>query len=222
MLTEMVLPNLRRHTLKKMRVPTVLVGRGDKQGTAMDAMPIPVPAEAIDMLPPAMWPVYWEMFPHGRQELPATVPFPLWKAQMKKMGVEGKPPPPPPILKSYWGKLSSGPALADRSKNKRKASPEDDKADSRGPKVGPAPPVPRAFWDRYFQLFPHGHCSTGSYEPEDGRPAYDEAEFKKPRYMLRRGTLCVRVSGSTDDAPVYRRSTGCDALDKHGNWIGPG
>ena len=183
-------------------------------------MPVPVPAEAVCMLPPAMWPVYWEMFPDGRQELPATVPAPLWKAHMKRVYNDASPPPPPPILKSYWGKISSGPALTDRSSKKRKA-PGDDKPEPRGPPMGPSPPVPKAFWDRYFQLFPHGHCTTGKYEPADGKPAYDEYTAMVPRYMFRRGTLCVRVNGDTE-APIYRASTGCDAFDNKGNWLGSG
>ncbi len=171
------------------------------------------------MLPPAMWPIYWEMFPDGRQELPATVPPPLWKAHMKAMGRD-RPPPPPPILKSYWGKISSGPALTDRSSKKRKA-PGDGKPEPRGPPTGPSPPVPRAFWDRYFDLFPQGHCAAGAYEPADGKPAYDEYLALVPRYMFRRGTLCVRVNGDLE-APVYRASTGCDAFDARGNWLGSG
>ena len=180
-------------------------------------MPPPCPAEGIDMLPPAMWGVYWDMFPDGRQELPATVPFPLWNAQMKRMN----PPKmlgPPPILKSYWGKVSSGPALIDRhKKSKTPAAPKE-----RPTPMGPSPPVPRAFWDRYFEMFPLGHCVAAPYEPADGKPAFDEAEFKKPRYMFRGGTLCVRISGESEPFPIYRASTGCDSFDNKGNWLGPG
>lgn len=172
------------------------------------------------MLPPAMWPVYWEMFPDGRQELPATVPAALWKAQMQRLGVD-RAGPAPPILKSYWGKVSSGPALTDRTKLKRKAPGDNGKPEPRGPPMGPSPPVPKAFWDRYFHLFPRGHCSTGAYEPADGRPAYDEYLALVPRYMFRRSNLCVRVNGD-QEAPIYRASTGCDAFDTRGNWLGPG
>jgi hypothetical protein len=170
------------------------------------------------MLPREMWGVYWEMFPDGRQELPATVPYNLWKAHMKITFNDTNPPPPPPIHKCYWSKLSSGPALTDRHK-KPKTTPE---PNARPPPVGPSPPVPVAFWHRYFAMFPRGHCPASTYEPADGKPAFDESQFSKPRYLFKRGTLCVRVSGEHASIPVYRASTGCDAFDAQGNWIGPG
>jgi hypothetical protein len=187
-------------------------------------MPIPVPAEAIDMMPREMWPIYWEMFPDGKQELPATVPPQVWKAHMKRAFRDDKPPPPPPILKSYWGKVSSGPALQDRHAKKRKAEETGGEPGEaqRPPPSGPSQPLPQLFWDRYFRLFPHGHCAASRYEPNDGKPAYNELEFTKPRYMLCRGTLCVRVSGDHEVSPVYVPSTGCDAFDAGGNWLGPG
>jgi hypothetical protein len=191
------------------------------QPVIMCDMPIPVPSEAIDMLPREMWPIYWEMFPDGRQEMPATVPPQAWRAHMKRTFRDDKPPPPPPILKSYWGKVSSGPVLRDRHAKKRKAL-GDEPGEARPPPAGPEPPVPQMFWDRYFQLFPHGHCAASRYEPLDGKPAYNESEFANPRYLLRRGTLCIRVSGEHEFPTVYVPSTGCDAFDDCGNWLGPG
>ena len=180
-------------------------------------MPPSVPAECVDMLPREMWPVYWEMFPDGRQELPATVPPHLWRAHMKKRCRDNDPPPPPPIWKSYWGRVSTGPALTDRSK---KPKPTDE-PQKKGPPAGPEPPLPDRFWDRYFEIFPYGHCAPARYEPLDGKPAYDEVAAILPRYLSRRGTICVRISAD-HEAPVYVASTGCDALDESGNWIGPG
>jgi hypothetical protein len=181
--------------------------------------PVSVPAECIDMLPREMWAVYHEMFPDGTQQLPSTVPADIWRARMKRHFVRGglPIPPPPPIWKSYWGRVSSGPALIDRKNNKRKAPEE------RGPPQGPRPPVPSAFWDRYFEIFPMGHASTGSYAPLDGKPAYDESTQGKPRYIIRDGSICVRISKDMDTLSHYVPSTGCDAFDKTtGKWLGPG
>ena len=187
----------------------------------MQCMPPGVPAECVDMLPREMWPVYWDMFPDGRQELPATVPAHLWRAHMKKRFRDEKPPPPPPIWKSYWGKVSTGPALTDKAKKRPKQGEPEKAAERRGPPAGPEPPVSNAFWDRYFDIFPHGHCASGRYEPLDGKPAYDEVAAILPRYLSRRGTICVRISAD-QEAPIYAASTGCDALDEKGNWLGPG
>ena len=185
-------------------------------------MPPGVPAECVDMLPREMWPVYWEMFPDGRQELPATVPRDLWRANMKRRYRDDAPPPPPPIWKSYWGRVSSGPALTDRNKKRKApaAGEEPGKAE-RPPPAAPERPVPAAFWDRYFDIFPHGHCAASRYEPLDGKPAYDEFSALVPRHVFRRGTLCVRISADSE-APLYVPSTGCDAFDAGGRWLGPG
>jgi hypothetical protein len=178
--------------------------------------PLSVPAECVDMLPPEMWQVYWEMFPDGRQELPATVPPGIWKAHMKQFVCRDATPipPPPPIWKAYWGRVSSGPAMVDR-KRKPADKPQ------RGPPQGPEPPVPAAFWERYFQIFPRGHCMASEYAPLDGKPAYDELAAVLPRYIVRSGAICIRVSGDTEP-PVYVKSTGCDSFDKRGRWAGPG
>ena len=183
-------------------------------------MPPSVPAECVDMLPSEMWPTYWGMFPDGRQELPATVPANLWRAHMKKRFKDDAPPPPPPIWKSYWGRVSTGPALTERTKKRKASEPEPEKEKRRQP-AGPEPPVPDAFWHRYFEIFPHGHCGASRYEPMDGKPAYDEYAALVPRYIVRRGTICVRVNGD-QEAPLYMPSTGCDAFDERGRWLGPG
>jgi hypothetical protein len=173
--------------------------------------PISVPAEALDMLPREMWGVYWELFPDGRQELPAIVPYPLWKAQMAKMGVHPVPPSPP-ILQGYWGKVRHEDESRYEQERKKQRLPEK----ASGLFHGPSPPVPARFWERYFELFPMGHCSVGAYEPSDGKPAFLSY---KPRYTFRNGSLCVRVD---DLMPIYVPSTGCDELDANGVRVGPG
>jgi hypothetical protein len=183
-------------------------------------MPISVPSECIDLLPREMWPVYHEMFPSGLQELPATVPMDVWRAHMKQYASKrggNQIPPPPPIWKAYWGRISSGPALVDRKKKKAPSK----EPEPRGAPSGPCPPVPKAFWDRYFQVFPMGHANPGSYAPLDGKPAYDDNAHVKPRYIVRNGSICVRINDDTEN-PLYVPSTGCDAFDKHGKWLGPG
>jgi hypothetical protein len=172
--------------------------------------PIGVPAEAVDLMPPVMWPIYWEMFPDGRQELPATVPYPLWKQQMQKIG-RHPVPPAPPIWQSFWGKIrheDDSRYAQERKKQKLPEMPSD-------LIHGPSPPVPLKFWEKYFELFPEGHLFA-PYEPADGKPAYLS---EKPRYMFRKGTLCVRVDDKVD---IYVPSTGCDELDSSGYRVGPG
>jgi hypothetical protein len=172
--------------------------------------PISVPAEAVDLMPPVMWPIYWEMFPDGRQELPAIVPYPLWKKQMEKIG-RHPVPPAPPIWQSLWGKIRHEDDSRNAQERKKQKLPDMPS----GLFHGPSPPVPAKFWEKYFELFPTGHFSP-PYEPADGKPAYLS---EKPRYMLRKGTLCVRVDDKVD---IYVPSTGCDELDSSGYRVGPG
>ena len=167
--------------------------------------PIPVPSECFDMTPPDLWSVYWEEYPEGT-ELPATVPKGTWEKEWERrnetLALTAKAPPPPPLWKSYWGKLR-GNALSSR---KRKPDPEEAL-----PPVYP-PRLSRRFWQRYFELFPDGHGAPG-YEPQG--PAQDYQE-QPPTYKLVRGSLHVFDRG------VWRPSTGVDALDPSGNWVGAG
>jgi len=173
--------------------------------------PIPVPSEAFDFTPPDVWRIYWEEHPRG-VELPATVPKKLWDAHWKRRNPElakkEQPPPPPALLKSYWGRLR-GRALSDR---KRKREAGDDPGEL--PPVWP-PQLSRRFWDRYFELFPDGHPA-----PEQGpyRP-FAEGEPEHPKYTIQCGGLHVNTLKS---GRFYRPSTGVDAWDEEGNWLGPG
>ena len=163
------------------------------------------------MLPPAMWETYWELCPSGREQLPATVPYPLWKEQMAKMN-RYPVPPAPPIIVSYWGKVKYEDEERFAKERKKSGLPERKPS---GLIHGPCPSVPLKFWEKYFSLYPLGHVSF-PYEPADGKPAYLS---EKPRYMFRKGTLCVRVEDSMN---IYVPSTGCDELDASGFRVGPG
>lgn len=175
------------------------------------AMPIPVPSEAIDHTPRELWAVIWEEHPLG-VEMPASVPKKLWDAQWKRrnpeLSLKQSPPLPPPLLRSYWGRLR-GNALVDR-KRKR------DSDDSSIPPVF-GPPLSRSVWQRYFELFPDGHPAPPQ---EPYRPAA-YGEQAPPKYSLIKGSLHVNVS-SNPACPIWRPSTGVDAWDKHGAWLGPG
>jgi hypothetical protein len=152
--------------------------------------------------------------------MPASVPKKLWDAQWKRrnpsLAETSKPPPPPPLLRSYWGKLR-GNALVDR---KRKRGED-------GPSIPPVfpPPLSKRFWDRYFELYPDGHPAPPQ---EPYRPfAFGQEEPKKYCFLDTKregkssGSLHVNVS-SNPACPIWRPSTGVDAWDNHGNWLGPG
>lgn len=176
--------------------------------------PISVPSEAFDFTPPDAWRIYWEEYPRGT-EMPATVPKKLWDAHWRRrnpdLAEKEMPPAPPAFWKCYWGKFR-GRALSDR---KRKRA--DDEGDSEGlPPVWP-PQLSKRFWERYFEVFPDGHPA-----PEQGpyRP-FVPGEQEPEKYKLVSGSLHVNVSGNPK-CPIWRPSTGVDAWDKDGAWLGPG
>lgn len=172
------------------------------------SMPIPVPTEAIDFTPPELWPVIWELYPSGLV-MPSSVPKGIWerhwKHRNKDLAKTMKCPPPPPFVKGYWGRLNDR-ALTSK---KRKAEHEQEEL----PRVYP-PQLSHEFWRRYFELFPDGH-SAPPYQPPTA--AYEEPPKK---YAIFRGQLHVNV-GVLPDRPIWKPSTGADAWDPRGNWIGP-
>lgn len=173
------------------------------------SLPLPVPSESFDFTPPDLWPALWEAYPLG-VEMPGSVPKKIWEDHWRRanpsLAKSVAPPPAPAFLKSYWGKLR-GRALSSR---KRKAGEEE-----------PLPPVwpsqlSKAFWARYFELFPNGHAAPAQ-EPYC-QSSYGQEDPK--RYSLFRGAL--HVNAGSQERPLWRPSTGVDAWDKHGNWLGPG
>lgn len=176
------------------------------------AMPLPVPAEAIDFTPPELWPLVWQEYPQGIV-MPASVPRAVWEKQWKLrnpvLAKSTKCPPPPPFVKGYWGKLNDR-AL---SQKKRKVGKDHEEEKENLPPVYP-PQFSHAFWRSYFELFPDGH-SAPPYEPPS---AYEEPPKK---YAIFHGQLHVNV-GVLPDRPIWKPSTGADAWDPRGNWLGPG
>ena len=185
------------------------------------ARPISVPSEAIDLTPSDLWRIIWEEYPGGTA-MPATVPKKIWDAHWIKRNPESSkvmlPPPPPPFLKGYWGKLR-GNALTNR--RKRKAGDEDeDEQEAKLPPVWP-PSLSRRFWDRYFEKFPDGHRAPPTSSSGFG-PALSWNQGQEPsRYSFVGSGLCVNAT-SSKFGKFYRASTGVDAWDKDGNWLGPG
>lgn len=172
--------------------------------------PLPVPSEAFDFTPPELWRILHEEYPHG-VELPASVPKKIWDAHWESRNPElarsMRPPPPPPFIKCYWGKLR-GRALQGR---KRKAG----EADEPLPPVWP-PQLSKRFWARYFQTFPDGHRAP----PSEPYAPFRQGEDEPKKYALMKGSLHVNVG--SHERPFWRPSTGVDAWDKQGTWLGPG
>ena len=53
-------------------------------------------------------------------------------------------------------------------------------------------------------------------------PAPEEYRYYDPNpYYIKNGGLALRFTDDTGKA-VFIPSTGCDAIDKYGNWMGPG
>jgi hypothetical protein len=203
-----------------------------------------VPSESIDFTPPELWPIIWEHYPGGI-EMPSAIPRYAWEKNWREWHPEeaklGKSAPEAPaLLKCYWGKLRDR-ALVSRRAAKRakvdqappaagKKAPQRRPQQARAPPKKeepdipeePLPPVlpPRlsdAFWQDYFRIFPEGHGAPGYSSSgfksagEPGKPYEDPTLYK-----LIRGSLHVMANG------VWRPSTGVDAWDKNGKWIGPG
>lgn len=176
--------------------------------------PIPVPSEAIDFTPSDLWPILWEEYPDGIA-MPATVPKKMWEAHWRrrnpKLADTMRPPAPPQFVKGYWGKLR-GNSLT----NKRKA--RSDEPDAQLPPVWP-PQLSKRFWDRYFEKFPEGHRAPTNEASAPWNPAGRDEET--PVYTISGGGLCVNALKSKF-GKIYRTSTGVDAWDNEGNWLGPG
>jgi hypothetical protein len=176
--------------------------------------PIPVPSEAIDFTPSDLWPILWEEYPDGIA-MPASVPKKMWEAHWRrrnpKLADTMRPPAPPQFVKGYWGKLR-GNSLT----NKRKA--RSDEPDAQLPPVWP-PQLSKRFWERYFEKFPEGHRAPTNEASAPWNPAGRDEET--PVYALSGGGLCVNAL-KNKFGKIYRTSTGVDAWDNQGNWLGPG
>lgn len=182
--------------------------------------PIPVASECIDFTPPELWPIIWEHYPGGI-EMPSAIPRHAWEKNWREWHPEeaklGKSAPEAPaLLKCYWGKLRDR-ALTSRKNSKRaKVSHAEETPEEPLPPVFP-PRLSDAFWQDYFRVFPEGHGAPGYSSSgfksagEPGKPYEDPTLYK-----LIRGSLHVMANG------VWRPSTGVDAWDKSGKWIGPG
>ena len=177
-----------------------------------DQLPLPVPSEAIDFTPRELWPLIRKEHPSGTV-MPATVPKKIWEDHWKlknpKMGKQAAIPPPPAFVKSYWGKLR-GRALSDR---KRKAGADEEKDEL--PPVWPQS-LSSEFWRSYFELYPDGHPA-----PESGEYVPWKPDEEPKKYALMRGCMHVNASNNRE-FPAWRASTGVDAWDSRGNWLGPG
>jgi len=158
--------------------------------------------------------------------MPSAVPKDVWERNWRKQNPDKAksgevPPPAPAFWKCYWGKFR-GRAL----ENNRRAAKKPKTADKKGAKTQPIkqpeedqeplPPVypPRLsaeFWKKYFDIFPAGHSA----------PGYSSVPFRNDPspYSISGGQLCVNVSS---DAKIFQPSTGVDAWDDRGNWLGPG
>jgi len=174
--------------------------------------PLGVPSEALDFTPRELWPLIRRVYRSGTV-MPATVPRKIWDAHWRRkhpeLGKKADAPPPPPFVKSYWGKLR-GCALSSRKKKTVK-----DEEDSAMPPVWP-PYFPDEFWESYFEMFPEGHPAPASGEYVPWKP---EEEPKK--YAVIQGSLHVNI-GKNPEFPIWRASTGVDAFDAQGNWVGAG
>ena len=181
-------------------------------------LPIPVPSECIDFTPPSLWPVIRSFYPSG-VEMPAAVPKQLWEKncrtrypQRHKAGEQ--PPPPPAFLKGYWGRLRNRALEPRRPSKKQKTSADKGTSDALPPVQ--APKLCAEFWQRYFEMFPDGHRAPVQ-EPY-GSSALGWQENSKHRLI--RGSRHVNVAKRPQE--IWQPSTGIDAWDEEGNWLGPG
>lgn len=179
------------------------------------SLPLPVPSEAIDFTPPELWPILREEHPEGA-EMPASVPKAVWDkhwiASNPDLAKTMQPPPPPPFLKSYWGKLR------DRALPTRKRAAKAEEGAEPLPPVWPTRLSPR-FWRRYFEKFPEGHAAPRFESGASARPWQPMGDDGV--YALQGSGLCVNTERSSG-RKFYRTSTGVDAWDDRGNWLGPG
>jgi hypothetical protein len=177
-------------------------------------MPIPVPAECICLFPNQMLKTYWTMFPDGRQEIPETVPMHIWSSRMKnKLKYKSKKiPPPPPFRRNYWNNI----------KHTNKSQKEISKYSSN---VGPDKPLPREFWDKYFELFPDGHLNPESYSYQPLVAINNnESTTVVPNdgsYYIKNSSLNLKLRDVESGNSIFIPSTGCDIMDGE-RWIGPG